>query len=65
MPSCARTYRDALWRWLRSEDDSALAALEGRSIQGFTLETDPAILGEMIDRGELDPREVGSGETGR
>jgi hypothetical protein len=61
-----REYRDAFRRWVRShgQDDSALAK-QGRSIGGFTLETDPAVLGEMLDRGELDPREVGSGETAR
>jgi hypothetical protein len=62
-----RDYRDAFRRWLRSDgqDDSALARLEGRAIASFTLETDAAVLGEMLDRGELDPREVGSGETAR
>jgi hypothetical protein len=61
----ARSYRDALWRYVHFDDDTGLAGLDGRSIGGCTLETDPARISELIDRGELDPSEIGSGETGR
>ena len=60
-----RRYRDALWRYDHFVDDSELLDLEGESISGYTLETDIARINEMIDRGELDPSEVGSGETAR
>jgi hypothetical protein len=61
----ARAYKDALWRYVTQNDDAELSKFEGASIAGYTLETDPALIEEMIDRGELDPYEVGSGETGR
>ncbi len=61
----ARRYHDALWRYLNLGDDADLTKLEGSSIAGYTLETDPALLEEMIEGGELDLYEIGSGETGR
>jgi hypothetical protein len=61
----ARDYKDALWRWANTGDDSALAAMEGAVIDGHVLETDLAVLGELLDRGELDIYEIGSGETAR
>lgn len=61
----ARRYRSALWRYTATGDESELLSLEGESIGGFTLETDHAEIEELIARGELDPRDVGSGETGR
>jgi hypothetical protein len=60
-----RAYKDALWRYVNTGDDSELVELEGRSVGGYTLLTDAAEIEELIERGELDPYEVGSGETGR
>jgi hypothetical protein len=61
-----RAFKDALWH-LATGDESQLVRFEGVEIgrSGYVFEADPAILGEMVDRGELDPREVGSGETAR
>ena len=62
----ARRYRDAFAAWYLSNGQSTrqLYDLEGVSVQGYTLESDPARLAEMLDRDELDPRTIGSG-TGR
>jgi hypothetical protein len=61
-----RAFKDALWRG-NTGDESALVRFEGVEIgsSGYVFEADPANLSEMIDRNELDPREVGSGETAR
>jgi hypothetical protein len=59
----ARAYRDALWRYINFDDDRGLADLEGRSIQGYRLETDPGELDVMIGSGELDIAEIGSGDV--
>lgn len=61
----ARRYRDALRHYGYTGDDSDLISLDGESIDGHTLLTDSVEIDELIARGELDPRDVGSGETGR
>jgi hypothetical protein len=61
----ARAYRDALWRYVNLDDESGLADLEGRSIQGYRLETDPGELDVMIGSGELDVADIGSGDIER
>jgi len=60
-----RVYKDALWRYVKTSEDSELVELEGRAVGGYTLLTDAPEIEELIERGELDPYEVGSGETGR
>lgn len=59
----AHRYRDAVWRHANLNDDSGLADLEGEMIGDYELETGPESIDEMIARGELDPSEIGSGET--
>jgi len=61
----AHKYRDAAWRYVKWDDDRGLADLESNSIDGYTLETDPARIGEAIATGKLDPGKLGSGKTGR
>lgn len=43
----------AIRRWLLYGDDTALAALEGKTVAGHVLQTDPAVIKELYRQGEL------------
>ena len=44
----------AIGHYLNTDDDSRLRALEGKTVAGIPLETDPGLIDEWERRGELE-----------
>ena len=48
----------AIAHYLRTGDDSRLRRLEGKTVAGIPLETDPDVIDEWARRGELEIEDV-------